>query len=157
MIGSDTIKIKGGNAIVFSETEDSSLLTTALLTTGDKAFLTEDGDRGAYVLGAAAETAEGARLVWFTGEKNYLLTMADITVDSEESLFYPTFCPYLGMMWTTLNYTSGVAELPAVLYEEPYLDASGMEFIVFGLVFVLAIPAGLIATGLVKSYKRKKA
>ncbi len=156
-LGDDMIKIQGGNAISFHKTADSSLTTTALLTTHENAFVSEDGERAAYVLGAAAETANGARLAWFTGAESYLLTTADITAESDESLFYPAICPYLTSLWTNLRYVSNVAENTPVLYEEPYMGASGMSLAIFGLLFILILPAGLIATGLVRYYKRKKA
>ncbi len=151
------IKIQGGNAISFHKTEDTSLVTTALLTTVDTAFVAEETEKTSYVLGAAAETADGAHLVWFTGAGSYLLTSSDITAESEESLFYPTFCPYLTASWTNLRYVSNVAEIPPVLYEEPYLGVGGTSMAVFALIFVLAAPAGLVSLGLVRHYKRKKA
>ena len=151
------IQLYGGNAISFHKTDDTSLTTTALFTTGDTAFITEDGERKSYTLGAVAENNRGARLIWFTGAKNYLLTESDITAESEESLIYPLFAPYLTSAWTNLRYTSNVAELPAVRYEEPYLEATETGMIVYVLLFALALPAGLVATGLVKNYKRKKA
>ncbi|MBR2354722.1 MAG: Gldg family protein [Clostridia bacterium] len=151
------IGITGGNAISFRKTDDPTLITTALLTTVDTAFASDQSAKSSYILGAAAETADGAHLVWFTGAKSYLLTKADITENSKESIVYPLLCPYVTSMWTDLRNTSSVAEIPATLYEEPYLQATDTNMIVFGISSVLLIPACLVAAGVIRCYKRKKA
>ena len=156
-IADGMICIEGGNAISFHKTENSSLITTPLLTTSKSAFVGDKEQMESKVLGAAAETSNGAKLVWFTGAKNYLINSSAITEESEESIIYPLFCPYLSVGWTGLVYTSNLAELPAMLYEEPYLQANDTVMIVFGVLMIAVIPMGLIAIGTIGHYKRKKA
>lgn len=151
------ILIEGGNSIAFHKTSDSSLITTALLTTTDRAFVGDSGKKNSYVLGAAAETNSGAKIVWFTGARSYLLTEKDITENSSQSVIYPLFCPYLAAQWTDFTYTSNLPTLPGVVYEEPYLRATDTHMIIFGILAIAVIPLAIFARGMIGYYKRKKA
>lgn len=150
------IRITGGNALSFHENGDSSLLTEALLTTSDKAFI---GDRreekASYVLAASAENNRGMHLTWFTGAESFLLRSDAVREDLES--VYALFCPYLAMNWSELTYTSELPKVPAVAYDEPYLQAEEAHMWIFGILLIVVIPASFAAVGIIRTYRRKKA
>ncbi len=148
--------ITGGNAISFAETEDSSLILTPLLTTSENASIEKDpGAKGEKVLAAAAETAKGAHLVWFTGAPSYAVTTDVAMVD--ESVIYNNFCLYLVMGWTQIRYESVLTSPDSVRYTEPSLTVGESSATFYGALLILVIPAALIVGGVVLRYKRKKA
>ena len=148
--------ITGGNAISFSETSDPSLILTALLTTSENASIEKDPDaKGEKVLAAAAETASGAHLVWFTGADSYTVTRDAALLN--ESLIYNNFCLYLAMNWTDIHFQSVLTSPEAIRYTEASLTVDSSHVTAFGVFTIVLIPIALIVGGVVLRYKRKKA
>ncbi|MBQ9086977.1 MAG: Gldg family protein [Clostridia bacterium] len=147
--------IKNGNAITFGSTGDASLLLTSLLTTSDKAFIGEDRTTmGQKTLAAAAETAAGAHLLWFTGAESYTVSLADLSTNSDA--VYNNFCLYLAKDWATLKYESTVENPEATLYQMDYASPTDAQVTVFGVLVIGLIPLTLVGVGVVLWYKRKK-
>ncbi len=157
-LGTDalSIRVTNGNAIRFHKTEDPSLLTTSLLTTSENAFVGEtENEKGSLTLAAVAENNKGARLVWFTGSDTFLASTSQVT--EKMDMAYAMVCPYLAAEWTDLVYRSQLNAAPAVLYEEPYLEATSTHMVIFVLIAIVILPALVITVGMVRIYKRKKA
>ncbi len=159
-INPDTTKltpsITGGNAISFGETSDPSLILTPLLTTSENASIEKDPEgKGEKVLAAAAETASGTHLVWFTGADSYTVTRDAALLD--ENLIYNNFCLYLAMNWTDIHFRSGLTTPEAIRYTESSLTVESSDVTVFGVFTILLIPAALITGGVILRHKRKKA
>lgn len=148
--------ITNGNAISFSKTSDASLIQTALLTTSAKAFVGEDrSTQGQQVVAAAAETSDGAHLLWFTGAESYAVKISDWS--KNENAVYNVFCLYMVENWASLNYRSTVKNPAATLYQVNYSTPEGSQPVLFGIVAIGAIPLTLLCVGLVLCYRRKKA
>lgn len=146
--------VKGGNPIFFAETEDPSLVLTPLLTTSEKAYLGEDKSAtGAYVLAAAAENGDGARLCWMTGGESYAVAIDEYS----DAGLYDVFLLAMTMKWTDLVFRTQVETSAAKLYEETYLAVGENTPLVVGIVTILILPLALVSTGWIIRYKRKKA
>ncbi len=152
-----TYRVTRAIPIKFTEkNEDSSLITTALLTTSDQVFFADESHLTAsYVVGAVAENNRGAKLTLFTGAEGYLMDSESVSEDL--SFAYALFCPYLASEWTELVYQTNLATAPSTLYEEPYLAVTEMATVVFGVIAILIIPGTLVTVGMIRLYKRKKA
>lgn len=148
--------ITGGNAISFSEKAGSSLLLTPILTTSEQAMIGDDPDtRGEKILAAAAETAEGAKLVWFTGAESFCLSRDVIT--EELSGIYNAYCLYLVRGWSDLTYESKAPAADAKQYDTSYLQMSDTSSMLWILITTVLIPTSVIGTGLWVRSRRKKA
>ncbi len=151
--------ITGGNALLFGENGDSSLILSPLLTTSESAFVGDNTeDRGERILAASAENATGAHLLWFTGAESYCMSVMDVQSGLYDSATAITnnFCIYLVMGWANLRYESNVILPEAVNYSSDYLGATGSDLLIFGLIFLVCIPTAVIVAGVIVRYKRKQ-
>ena len=133
------------HAITMRDGAKEGLLTYPLLTTSDKCYVGEDTTATAgYTVACAAETPDGARLVWFTGGSS---------VSKAEN---PTV-RVLGyaLVWVTLEYTSHTSDLAPTLYSPPMTQISSFASDVIILTVCLSAIA-VIAYGAIKIYRRKR-
>ncbi len=144
--------IRGGNAILFDGTMDQK----PLLTTSSEAMLGDDAmTKGTKVLAATVENAQGAKLVWFTGAESFCVSSSEMTEDT--SGLYNAYCLYLVRDWTDLVYESTLTLPEATVYDASYLRMTSGGAIFLMALGVLVIPAGIVATGAIVRYRRKKA
>ena len=138
--------VKNANAISIDENVKDDLLAYPLLVTSEEAYLGDAVDKKAsYTIAAAAETADGAKVVWFTGGESY---------NQAESIG-ANLVAY-GLTWVTLEYTSAVSELPPTLYSQPTsIIASGGATLITVMLCLVAV--GVAVYGVSVIYKRKKA
>jgi ABC-2 type transport system permease protein len=137
--------VKNANAISMNENAKGDLLIYPLLTTSDGAYLGDNAEaKASYTVACAAETGDGARVVWFTGGESY----------NEAASIGANLVAY-GLTWVTLEYTSAVSELPPALYAQPTtIVSSGGATLITVLLCLIAI--GVAVYGVTVIYKRKK-
>lgn len=148
--------ITGGNAITFDDSVEASLILTSLLTTSENAYIGDDtGNLGKRSLAAAAETADGAHLLWFTGADSYMVA-ADSITESDDPALSNNYCVYLSLEWTNLVYQSQLEYPDAVAYDAGYLQAVNSDAVSFGVLMIFLLPVTVIVCGWVVIYQRKK-
>ncbi len=148
--------ITGGNEILMDESVDPSLILTPLLMTSENAYVGEETQVfGERALAVAAETSDGAHLLWFTGADSYMVS-ADSISESNDPKLSNNYCLYLVTNWTNLTYESQLKYPEAILYDAGYLQASNSDAIGFGLCMILLCPTAVIGGGAVILYQRKK-
>ena len=127
-----TFDVKDANSITFGESTKPGLLLTPLL-------VAVDGETK-YTVACSAETAEDARIAWFTGAESY-----------NDLLSIARFAPITASTWTTIQYESDVTNIPSVVYNPlstPITDNDAvavsaalivvpLAFLVFGCVIVI--------------------
>lgn len=150
-----SVLAEGANAIRLTPSlsaKESSLLLNAILTTEKECFAEgREDERGSFIIGAAAETADGARVVWLTGADSYL------KADQEESSVKNAYLLYLATLWTGKTYTSTLKEAPAKPYGTEALSITSSMKMLMGFFMIFLIPAGAATVGAVVRYRRKKA
>lgn len=148
--------IIGGNALKLDNGISASLIVTPLLTTSERAYIGENTDSlGKRILAAAAETADGARLAWFTGADSYLIKAEEI-MESTDARLSNNYCLYVLSEWTELTYESKLSYPDAIIYDTGFLQASTSDATAFGVFMVFVIPAAIVGGGFVIVYQRKK-
>jgi len=148
--------ITGGNAIALDNSAESSLILTPLLTTSENAYIgTATDSLEKRVLAAAAETANGAHLLWYTGAESYMVAKETITEENLNSLSN-NYCLYMPISWTNLVYQSQLEFPDAVIYEAGYLQAVQSDVTIFGVLMILIIPVAVIVCGVVVVRRRRK-
>lgn len=148
--------IIGGNALKLDNGISASLIVTPLLSTSENAYIGEDTEKlDKRILAAAAETADGAKLLWFTGADSFLIEMSDIT-ESTDPRLSNNYCIYATSEWTDLTYESQLNYPDAIAYDTGFLQASTSDATAFGIFMVLVIPAAIVGAGCVVIYQRKK-
>ena len=137
--------VKNANAISMNEDAKGDLLIYPLLRTSEESYLGDNAEaKASYTVACAAETGDGARVVWFTGGESY----------NEAASIGANLVAY-GLTWVTLEYTSAVSELPPVLYAQPTtIVSSGGATLITVLLCLIAI--GVAVYGVTVIYKRKK-
>ena len=154
--GLPTPVITGGNALKLDNGISASLIVTPLLTTAENAYVGENTEKtGERILAAAAETSDGAKVLWFTGAGSYLINSWEIT-DSTDPRFCNNYCIYVSSQWTDLTYESQLTYPEAVAYDTGFLQASTQDATAFGIFMVFVIPLAMVGGGFVVIYQRKK-
>ncbi len=138
--------VTDANAITLNESAKAYLTLTPLFSSSDKAFIGEDSSKTAsYTLAAAAETPNGAKIVWFTGGES----MNDVTDNAAKAALYAL------IGWVSLKFESELGKIPAVIYNQPMTPiGSGANIIT---VLLILIPIAVCVCGIIYLYKRKKA
>lgn len=148
--------ITGGNALELHKDALPSLLLHPLLITSEHAFI---GDRTeeqeARTLAAAAETADGAHLIWFTGAYSFLASASAIT-ESTDPRLSNAYCVYTTLSWANLTYESSLPDIEATEYAGAYLQATNTDAVTFLVWTVLLIPAAILLIGWGILHSRKK-
>ena len=154
--------VTNGNSILFSGSDDPSLICTALFSTSKDAFIGEaTEERGTRILAAAAENANGAHLTWFTGAESFTIRSDSMTNDNLGQL-YCDFCLYAVMGWTGLTYESALTMPDDMLYDTAYLNVDQTYFGMItplGVAITLTVGCFLVCCflGWFVWFKRKKA
>lgn len=149
--------ITGGNALSFNENALPSLLLHPLLITSEYAFIEDNEElQETRTLAAAAETADGAHLLWFTGSDSFLAATADIT-ESTDPRLSNAYCIYTSLSWANLTYESALPEIAAKVYDGTYLEATNTDAVIFLVftVFVIPIAILLIGFGVIRFRKKR--
>ena len=144
-----------GNPITMFTASDGSLITSALLTTTDKAYTDSSAYdmAGVQTLGAAAEESVGketARLVWLTGSESY--NSGELEKAVIESNMYTAV---YAISWLNRAYDSTAPEIASVLQEADVIAATLGGAIFWGLAFILVIPLIFVLWTSITVYKRK--
>jgi len=124
--------------IRFTENEKDSLLCTPLLVSSDKA--------DALCVAAAAETADGARIVWITGAEDFDSHTEDYS--NLEMLICSSF-------WTVRGYESELGKIDPVIYEYPSVKIESAMAGMFKAFFI-ALPVLTLAYGAFSFIKRRR-
>lgn len=141
-----TPTIKDANAITVDGDARENLLITPLFESSSESYIGDDPEQKAsYKLACAAETPDGAKVVWFTGGESFN-SAASVAANV---LAY-------ALTWVTLEYTSAVTDIPPTLYEQPMtvVSSGGATMIT---VMLCLVAVGVTVFGAVNLYRRKKA
>lgn len=132
-------------SIVFDNSADESLLLTPLVTYSEKAAA-EGECATVHSLAAAAETADGSRLVWITGAKDFDAHFG------ENANVEMLVC---AASWTSMIYESELRAVAPVIYAYPTREIDSALATVFKVLFVsiAIIPLGY---GIFDFIRRKK-
>lgn len=141
-----TPTVKNANAITVDEDARENLLIKPLLTSSTESYIGDDPEqRGSYTLACAAETPDGAKVVWFTGGESFN-GAASVAANV---LAY-------ALTWVTMEYTSVVSNIPPTLYEQPMTVVSSGGATMITVILCL-VAVGVAVFGVVNLYRRKKA
>lgn len=161
--------ITNGNAIRFGESGDFSLLLRPIFSTSTDAFIGENtAEKGTQILGASAENAKGAHLVWLTGAESFLATVSEYQAAYVEAqsgvsdgaelnaMISNAACVGMMMGWTELSYESDLLLPDATLHDTQYLTTTDSHMGI-AIAFTVILPVVIGAAGVLIWYKRKKA
>ena len=150
-----SIAVTGANAISYPPKPSGSLLITPLLTTSETTYPKgSPDDQGSRTVAVAAETADGARVVWFTGADSFLGDLSGTPTNADVN---NALCVLLAAQWSTKQYQSSLEAVAAKPYSvEPMAISSGASS-AWSVILIVLIPAAAVAVGSVKRYQRKKA
>lgn len=148
--------ITGGNSLTLDQNALPSLLVYPLLITSEHAFVGDESEeKSVHTLAAAAETADGAHLLWFTGADSFLALASEIT-DSADPRLSNDYCVYMTVTWANLTYESHLPEISDKRYESGYLQATNSDATVFLVFFIVLIPLTVVGVGFGVLHWRKK-
>ena len=144
-ITDEAVAMNAPISIVFDNSADESLLLTPLVTYSEKA-VAEGESATVHSLAAAAETAEGSRLVWITGAKDFDAHFG------ENANVEMLVC---AASWTSMIYESDLKTIAPVIYAYPTREIDSALATVFKVLFVsiAIIPLGY---GIFDFIRRKK-
>ena len=150
-----SVTVKGANEISYPPKLGGSLLITPLLTTSETTYVQGmPDDQASRTVAVAAETADGARLVWFTGADSFL---GDLSASPSSTDVNNALCVLLAAQWSTKQYQSSLEAVEAKPYSiEPMIVSAGASG-AWSVILIVLIPAAAVAVGSVKRYQRKKA
>ncbi len=150
-----SVSVTDANAIHYPQNPAGSLIVTPLLTTSTQSYVQGMPEtKGSRCVAAAAETAEGARVAWFTAADSFLgdLSKAPTSRDVNNAL-----CVLLAAEWSTKTYQSEITPAPHKPYTSEWMTVGEGAAAAWGVIFIVLIPAAFVSFGLVKRYGRKKA
>ncbi len=150
MLADELISMVNANHITVSDTLESSVIVTPLLTTAENAYI--DGvpeSAGAKTLAVAIEkeAADGST-------KIVLLTGADSFADDAitQANFY--LVAY-ALDWCGKSYMPSIEEIAPTLMSEAVLSASSTAITVVAAILVAVIPLGITASGIIICKRRR--
>ena len=138
------IVVSDANAITLDDSVKDTLIHIPLLSSSDKAYIGEDSEVSAsYTVACAAETADGARIAWFTGGESFN------DAGSNES-----YAVMLAMSWVTLEYQSELGDIPATVYAQSTtaINSGSARLIAITLI---VLPVALMVVGGIMYYKKR--
>ena len=148
-----SVSVTDSHAIAYSANPSGSLIITPLLSTSDQAYLAGEAEnKKTYAVAVAAETAEGARVVWFAGADSYLGTSSDSPSKSMNN----ALCVLLATNWTTKSYQSVLTSATSKPYTVTALNIGQGAATAWGIIFIVLIPAVAVSIPAVRRYGRKK-
>lgn len=146
-----SVVVNGANAISYPKDPEGSLLIYPLLTTSTEAHPSGDEESQAeYAVAVAAEKANGARIVWFTGADSYLNT------ETVNQTLSNATCVALSALWTSWQYTSALKQVPNTPYTSMTLNVTSTDATLMGALLILLVPAAAVSVCVLVRYRRKK-
>lgn len=139
------LTVVDANAIKLDGECKETLILTPLIISSDASYVGDSSStRASYTLACAAETADGARIVWFTGGEAFN------TASSTEGA-YAVVC---AMDWVTLKYKSQLDDVPMRVFAQPSaaIESGGAKFLICLLV---TLPIAFVGFGVIVCYKRR--
>ena len=150
-----SVTVTGANAISYPQNPAGSLIITPLLTTTTQSYVAGNPDaKASYAVAVAAETAEGARVAWFTGADSFLGNMEQTpTAEAINN----ALCVMLSSQWSTKQYQSSITPAAHKPYTAEWMTVSSGASGAWSVIFILLVPAAAVSFGIVTRYQRKKA
>ncbi len=150
-----SVSVTNANAISYPPKPSGSLLITPLLTTSEESYPQGNSDdKASRTVAVAAETADGARVAWFTGADSFLGNMSGTPSTSDLN---NALCVLLAAEWSTKKYESSLAPTEHKLYTVETMKVSTGASGAWSVILILFVPATAVSVGSVKHYQRKKA
>lgn len=150
-----SVRVTDANAIHYPQNPAGSLIVTPLLTTSAQAYVQDSPEVvGSFCISAAAETAEGARVVWFTGADSFL---GDMTKSPTAEDVNNAMCVLSAASWSTGSYQSEITPAEHKAYTAEWMTIGSGAATAWGVILIVLIPAATVSIALVKRYGRKKA
>lgn len=137
------VLLKNANSITLDKEAKDSLILAPLLTFASKG---EDEETVTRNLAVAAETADGAKLVWITGAEEY--DMASAEYSNSQMIIC---CA----VWSDLTYTSELDPITPVVYSYPLMEIKTASATIWKGIFIV-IPICAVAVGIITFAIRKK-
>lgn len=132
-------EVTDANPITAGDNGAPSLIHYPLLTVD----VGEGEQRTTYTVACAAETNNGARVVWFTGGDSFNAAKSNAPA-----------AVFLALSWTSMQYTSETESISSAVYQQPTVIVSSGGTKLFGILLIV-IPLASVAVGGVIYYKRR--
>ena len=148
--GIDAMDISGANAIEISKDLRKAQLVTPIVTTSDETYIEGSEERASFTIGVAVEEETelgNMRVVCFTGAQSF---------NSEDSTTDALTLPVCALSWIAEGFESEIGEIAPSVYQDKYLSISQEKAVYLGLMFVIVVPACIIAYGVTSCKNRKK-
>ena len=150
-----SVRVTNANAIYYPKNPAGSLIVTPLLTTTTQSYVQGSPEvKGSFCVAAAAETAEGARIAWFTGADSFLGDTSSAPTKQDVS---NALCVLLAAKWSTRTYESALTPATHKPYTAGWMAINEGAATAWGVILIVFIPGGILTYGLVTRYRRKKA
>ncbi len=148
------VSVTNANAIQYPSNPDGSLLITPLLTTSTQSYVKGTPDaKASHAVAVAAETAEGARVVWFTGADSFL---GDTSEGPSAADLNNAICVMLAAKWSTRTYQSAITPATHKPYTAEWMTVGTGAAGAWSVILILLIPCAAVSFGIVTRYQRKK-
>lgn len=125
------VVLNNANSITLNKDAKDSLILTPLLVFAEK----NGSETTTHNLAAAAETADGAKLVWITGAESF------DDESFESSNIQMIICC---AAWSDMTYSSSLEGITPVVYSYPLLEIDSAGAMVFKVIFAL-LPISVVA------------
>lgn len=150
-----SVSVTGANAIQYPSNPAGSLIITPLLTTTTQSYVAGNPDvKASYTVAVAAETAEGARVTWFTGADSFLGDMSKAPTSSDIN---NALCVLLSVEWSAKRYESSLTTVPHKLYSAEWMPIGSGAAGAWSVILIAFVPCAAISFGILTRYQRKKA
>lgn len=147
--------ITDGASILLNAPQDSSLILTPILTTGENAYIGDNTEeKGIKVLAAVAEQSDGvntSRIAWFTGDSVF-----DEIDPSSSEPETDTYVLVYVMSWLGIVHESKLAAPASVPYQSRIMQVEVGDIVGVGIVFIGIIPLAALGGGLLYIHIRRK-
>ena len=138
------IVVSDANAITLDGSAKDTLVHFPLLSSTETSYIGDNSDStSSHIIACAAETADGARIAWFTGGESFN------DAGSNES-----YAAMLAMSWVTLEYQSELGNVPATVYAQSItaVDSGAARLIAMTLII---LPIAFMVVGGIAYYRRR--
>lgn len=134
-----SVVVSNANAIRYPENPSGSLYIQPILTTS----------KGECVA-VSAETADGARVVWFTAADSYIAA-EDVSQSVKNAS-----CVAVAAAWTSWQYRSSLTQVPSTPYTSVTLNVTATDATLMGALLILIVPAAAVSLCALLRLKKKK-
>ena len=138
------VVLNNASSITLDKEAKDSLILTPLLTFSER---NDSDEEIIHNLAAAAETADGAKLVWITGAESF------DDISSETSNIQMIICC---AAWSDMTYSSSLDKITPVVYSYPLLEIDSAGAMVFKVIFALLPISAVVIWGVGFVLQRKK-